>query len=102
MLRRSNYFLSLLIAVLLFSGAAFSQRTGGEVAVTKCWQFPAENVIDVATNGHDIFTIDGGRILAVSSKGEKLWQTDLGGEVLPDLKLENGMAVVTTRSASGA
>ncbi len=101
MLRHCKYLTSFLIAVLLVSGTVFSQRKGGEVPITRCWQFPAENVIDLATNGLDIFAAtDGGHVFAVSSKGEKLWQTDLGGEVTSGIELVNGFVVVTTRSAA--
>lgn len=91
-----------MIAVLLACGTVFPQRKGGEVTVTRCWQFPAENVIGVVTNGHDIFAAaDGGRVFAVSSTGEKLWQSDLGGEIMPGIGSDKGIVAVTTRSTNG-
>jgi len=101
MLRHRIYLTCFLIAVLLVSGTVFSQRKGGEVTVTRCWQFPAENVVGLATNGKDIFAAaDGARVFALSAKGEKLWQTELGGEITSDVVIENGLVVVTTRSAA--
>ena len=101
MLRHYKYLKSFLIAVLLVNGTVFSQRKGGEVTVTRCWQFPSENVIDLATNGRDIFAAaDGAHVFALSAKGEKLWQTELGGEITSDVAIENGLVVVTTRSAA--
>ena len=95
MLRHCKYLKPLLIAVLVVSGTVFSQRKGGEVTVTRCWQFPAENVIDLATNGRDIFAAtDGGHILAVSSRGEKLWQTDVGGEIASEITVAGEYLIV--------
>jgi outer membrane protein assembly factor BamB len=103
MLRHRKSLPFLLIAVLLVSGTVFSQRKGGEVTVSRCWQFPAENVIDLASNGRDIFAAgEGGRVFALSAKGEKLWETDLGGDISSDVGIEKGFVVVTTRSAANA
>jgi outer membrane protein assembly factor BamB len=102
MLRLCNFFWYFLIAVLLVSGTAFSQRKTGEVGVSRCWQFPAENVMALATNGRDIFAgAEGGRVFAVSSNGEKLWQTELGGELVPAIGVNKGFVLVNTRSAAG-
>lgn len=103
MLRHCNFFTFFLIAVLLVCGTAFSQRKSGEVTVTRCWQFPAENVIALATNGRDVFANGhDARVFALSANGEKLWQTELGGELLPAIGAGSGFVSVTTRSAAGA
>ena len=102
MLRHRTIFLFLSIAVLLSSGTVFSQREGLEVSVAKCWQFPSEDIVDLSTGGHDIFMASaGGHVLAISAEGEKLWQTDLGGEVVPKLRIEAEVLTVTSRAASG-
>jgi outer membrane protein assembly factor BamB len=89
-------------AVLLVSGTVFSQRKGGEVTITRCWQFPAANVVGVTTNGHDIFAgAEDGRVFAISANGEKLWQTELGGELVPPIRVDKGFVFVNTRSAVG-
>ncbi|MBV9240366.1 MAG: PQQ-binding-like beta-propeller repeat protein [Acidobacteria bacterium] len=104
MLRPRNRQTTLLIAVLLLAGSAFAQhKSSAEVTVTKCWQFPVENVVALTTNGQDVFAAaEGGRVFAWSSKGEKLWQTDLGGEILPQMNVGRGSITVTSRGASGA
>ncbi len=82
MLRPRTQLISLTIVLLLSIGGLFGQeKKSGEVTVTKCWRFPAADVVALATNGTDIFAAaDGGRVFALSAKGEKLWQTDLGGD----------------------
>jgi len=102
MLRHRTCFQLLLIVILLISGTGFSQRKGTEVSVTKCWEFPAEDLTNIATNGRDVFAAkQGGHVFALSSKGEKLWQTDLGGDVISGLKLGGNVILVTTRGSSG-
>jgi|GEM_PF-2671831 len=102
MLRHCKSLVFFSIAVLLVSGTVFSQRKTGEVAVTRCWQFPAANVIALATNWRDIFAgAEGGRVFAISANGEKLWQTELGGELVPAIGVSKGFVIVSTRSAVG-
>jgi hypothetical protein len=103
MLRHVVFSQFFITAVLLVSGSVSSQRNTAEVSMTKCWQFPAQGILGLTTNGRDIFSAtEGGHMVAVSSKGEKLWQTDLGGEIVPLLKVEGDEVWVTTRSSSGS
>src|SRR5882724_8151736 len=83
MLRPRNQLITIPLIILLLSSGIFAQdKKGGEATLTKCWQFPAENVIGLATNGSDIFAgLQGGHVVALSAAGQKLWDTDLGGEI---------------------
>lgn len=51
----------------------------------KCWQYAASNTINMASdNANDLYTSNvGGKIYAVNAvTGEKIWETDLGGEII--------------------
>ena len=104
MLRLRNFLIFIIASVLVTSGPTLAQPKGNpEVTITRCWQFPAEDVLGLASDGRDVFAAaDGARVFALSAKGEKLWQTDLGGEAVPDLRFDHGAIGVTTRAASGA
>src|SRR5262249_1755920 len=63
--------------------------------------FPIENVIGLTTNGKDVFAAaEDGRIIALSAAGEKLWQTDLGGDGASDIEIAGEYVIVTRRATA--
>jgi outer membrane protein assembly factor BamB len=103
MLRHSTYFLNLSIAVLLISGTVFSQSKEAEVSVTKCWEFPALDVVGLATNGREVFVaLEQGRVIGLSATGDKLWETELGGHLgAISFDGKDIVAVTSVRSRDG-
>ncbi|MFL6375322.1 MAG: PQQ-binding-like beta-propeller repeat protein [Pyrinomonadaceae bacterium] len=94
------------VVILILAHAAVASMTAraqdekdSEVSVSQCWVFPAENVSAVASHGNDIYIGgDGGRVTALSTTGEKIWQTDLGGEAVAAMAAGGDSLLVITTS----
>jgi outer membrane protein assembly factor BamB len=104
MFRHTSFALITLISITLGTTALAAQGNGlSETALSQCWQFAAEGVTGLQSDGEQVFvTLAGGRVISLSSTGDKLWQTDLGGEVDPRIAIEGGSLVVSTRSGAVA
>src|SRR5947208_14105199 len=99
--RQTLFALIALISTTLGATSLPAQPKGGETVLSRCWQFPAENVTGLVSSGGQIFaTSEGGRIVSVSSMGDTLWETDLGGVVEPELTIAEGSLVLLTRSGT--
>jgi len=102
MLRPTSFAVITLVCVILGATSLPAQPKGGETVLSRCWQFPAENLSGLISWKGQIFaTSEDGRIVSVSSSGDKLWETELGGEVEPGLAITDGVLLISTRSATG-
>lgn len=103
MLRLRKIFIPILAVVSFTRGGIDTQHKGDpEVSVSLCWQFPADHVVGLATDGRDIFVaLQNGHVIALSSEGEKLWDTDLGGEIT-SVSFDGNDLVVAAPGATGA
>ena len=98
MLRPRNQ-LTLLTATILFFCVRLSAQS--EVTLTRCWQYPVDDVIALTAKENAVFAaVEGGRVLALSSSGEKLWETDLGGQIEPYVALAGDGLLVSTQSGA--
>ena len=103
MFRHTSFVLTTLISITFGPIALAAQlKPSGETVLSRCWQFPAENITGLITsNGQIVATAQGGRVFSLSATGDKVWETDLGGEVEPALRIADGLLVVATRSGDG-
>lgn len=88
------------ICTYLISQTAFGQANlGAEVALTKCWSHPLGGEIGsmLASDGTRVyFGGSDGRIQALSRDGQKIWATELGGDVVSNLlPVDAGLYLVT-------
>lgn len=75
-----------------------SNRANDEVTLSKCWSFPVEDGKMLTASGSRIFVgSNGAQVNALSPDGKKLWATELGGEVVSNLRAsEGGVFLVTS------
>lgn len=103
MFRHTSFVLITLISITFGSTALAAQsKPSAETVLSRCWQFPAENITGlIASSGQIVATVQGGRVFSLSATGDKLWETDLGGEFEPAISTAGGQVVVATRSGAG-
>lgn len=72
--------------------------SGGEVTLSKCWDFVIEDGRTLTVSGSQIFVGSGGaRVEALDANGKKLWATELGGEIASNLlAADGGLFLITT------
>ena len=74
----------------------------GEVMITRCWSYPVDAGVDIASAGQTFYVAhEGGVIEAVSASGTKQWATELGGIVASNVEAKIGYVAVVTMAANG-
>ncbi len=79
-------------------------KPAAEVDVAKCWSYPALDggASLLASDSAGLYVGgDGGRIMALSLDGKKLWSTELGGIISSNiLAIDSGLYIVTSTTAN--
>ncbi len=89
---------ALFLAVWLASGAWAQEQAEAEVVVSKCWAYPVRDLATRMTaDGSAIYTAtDTAKVEAVSTNGQKLWSSELGGSIVSNIiTTASGVVFVT-------
>ena len=90
---RSDTFPKIFVIITVLAAMAVGQtvsteaaRAPAEVTLLQCWSSPVEDGRALTVRGKTIFVARGGaRVEAISIEGQKLWSTELGGEIASNL-----------------
>ena len=97
-------FLWTLVASLLAMSAFGQPKPATEVDIAKCWSYPTPDgggSVAVSDGAGLYVSGDGGRVVALSLDGKKLWSTELGGSITSNiLAIDSGLYLVTSTTAN--
>lgn len=94
--------LSFSLALVMLHVAFFAQaQQGGETDPARCWARPASEMTQLAGDRGGLFaTGRDARLAAFSLEGDKLWTSELGGDITSNLLLLENSVVVAASAVS--
>lgn len=106
---RSDTFPKIFVFITVLAAMAVGQtvstqpaRAPGEVTLLQCWSLPVEDGRALTVSGENIFVARGGaRVESISIEGQKLWSTELGGELSSNLVAGEAGVFLTTSVVNG-
>lgn len=95
--------LLLVSSLFLLTTMTLSQiKPEGELVVSKCWSYSLSSGRALISDGFRVYlTTSDARIEAVSIDGKKLWETELGGEIVSNLAVNNSGVFIVTSTPAG-
>lgn len=94
--------LLIVLTVMAVAAAVGQTVSTSEVTLLKCWSSPVEDGRALTVSGENIFVARGGaRVESISIDGQKLWSTELGGEIASNLIVGDGGLFLATSVVNG-
>jgi outer membrane protein assembly factor BamB len=94
------FLLSLVLALVLSAAAAGQTKSGGEIALIKCWTYETGETGGEALASDDdrvFVALGGAKIEALTTDGKKIWSSEFGGDITSNiLPAGSSVLVVTT------